>query len=60
MTVKEFRELLFDTKIEIDNFNYEKLYQGNYWSKNLDIYDNFEIINITINEGYILIRINKK
>ena len=60
MTIKEFKKLLYDAKIEIDNEDFEMLWQGTTNNKKLDDFDNYEIIDITTNAGFILIRINKE
>ena len=60
MTIKEFKKLLYDAKIEIDNEDFEMLWQGTTNNKKLDDFDDCEIIDITTNAGFILIRINKE
>ena len=60
MTIKEFKKLLYDAKIEIDNEDFEMLWQGTTNNKKLDDFDDYEIIDITTNAGFILIRINKE
>ena len=60
MTIKEFKKLLYDAKIEIDNEDFEMLWQGTTNNKKLDGFDDYEIIDITTNAGFILIRINKE
>ena len=60
MTIKEFKKLLYDAKIEIDNEDFEMLWQGTNNNKKLDDFDDYEIIDITTNAGFILIRINKE
>ena len=60
MTIKDIMKLFYDCKIEIDTEDFETLWQG-YSDKIIPFYlQDFEIIDITTNAGFILIRINKE
>ena len=51
MTINEFKKLLYDAKIEIDNEDFEMLWQGTNNNKKLDDFDDYEIIDITTNQA---------
>ena len=60
MDIKDLSNLLYDANVEIDTEDFEVLWQGNS-NKGIPNYlYHYEIIDITTNAGFILIRINKE
>lgn len=56
MTISDLERIIYDCNVEIDTEDYEVLWQG----RNYQIPERFgdcEIIDITTNDNYILIRI---
>lgn len=59
MTINDFSKLLYDCNIEIDTEHYETLWQGRNYRIPKCLND-CEIIDITTNDNYILIRIDSE
>lgn len=59
MTINDFSKLLYDCNIEIDTERYETLWQGGNYQIPKCL-DDCEIIDITTNGNYILIRIDSE
>ena len=49
MKIKNLRKLLYDAKIEIDNEDFEMLWQATTNNKKLDDFNDYEILDITTN-----------
>lgn len=59
MTINDLSKLLYDCNIEIDTEHYETLWQGGNYQIPKCLND-CEIIDITTNDNYILIRIDSE
>lgn len=59
MTINDLSKLLYDCNIEIDTEHYETLWQGGNYQIPKYLND-CEIIDITTNDNYILIRIDSE
>ena len=57
MTVRELLKYAFDLKVEICNENYETIKKLYLWKE--DPLLNEEVLDYTINDGFLLIRIAK-
>ena len=60
MKIKDLSKLLYDAKIEIDNEDFEMIWQGHSNNKKLDDFNDYEILDITTNADFMLIRISKE
>ena len=56
MTIIDLKKLIFDCNVEIDTEENEMLWQGGHYQIP-ERFDDCEIIDITTNDNYILIRI---
>lgn len=57
MKVYELEEVLFGDDVEIDTEDYKLLWQGYSTMGIPDEFRNSEIIDVSINNGYLLVRI---
>lgn len=57
MTIHDLQKLLYDSNVEIATQDYETLWQGNSNKGIPNYFYHHEILDITTNNNYILIRI---
>lgn len=57
MTINDLERVMYDCAVEIDTEDYEVLWQGNSNKGIPERFGDREIIDITTNDNYILIRI---
>lgn len=60
MTISDLEKIMYDCAVEIDTEDYEVLWQGNLNKGIPARYGDCEIVDITTNDNYILIRISEE